>query len=29
MPIDKAKVTKDMIERAKQCKTADELVALA
>ncbi len=29
MPIDKSKVTKDMIERAKQCKTAEELVALA
>ena len=29
MPIDKSKVTKDMIQKAKQCKTADELVALA
>ena len=29
MPIDKSKVTKDMIQRAKQCKTADELVTLA
>ena len=29
MPIDKSKVTKDMIQRAKQCKTAEELVALA
>ena len=29
MKIDKSKVTKDMIERAKQCDTADELIALA
>ena len=29
MPIDKSTVTKDMIQRAKQCKTAEELVALA
>ena len=29
MPIDKSKVTKDVIQRAKQCKTADELIALA
>lgn len=29
MPIDKSKITKDMIERAKQCNTADELIALA
>ena len=29
MPIDKSKVTKDMIQRAKQCKTAEELVALS
>ena len=29
MPIDKSKITKDMIERAKQCKTADDLIALA
>ena len=29
MPIDKTKITKDMIERAKQCSTADELIAIA
>ena len=29
MPIDKSKITKGMIEKAEQCKTADELVALA
>ena len=29
MPIDKSKVTKDMIQRAKQCETAEDLVALA
>ena len=29
MPIDKSKITKDMIKRAKQCNTADELIALA
>ena len=29
MPIDKTKITKDMIERARQCNTADELIALA
>lgn len=29
MPIDKTKITKDMVEKAKQCKTADELIALA
>ena len=28
MPIDKTKITKDMIERARQCNTADELIAL-
>ena len=29
MPIDKTKITKDMIEKAKQCETAEELVAIA
>ena len=29
MPIDKTKITKDMIERERQCNTADELIALA
>ena len=29
MPINKNEVTKEMIERAMQCKTADELMALA
>ena len=29
MPIDKSKVTKDMIQKAKQCKTADKLITLA
>ncbi len=29
MPIDKSKITREMIERAKQCETADELIALA
>ena len=29
MPIDKSKVTKDMIQRAKQCETAEDLIALA
>ena len=29
MPIDKTKITKDMIERARQCNTADELIARA
>ena len=29
MPIDKTKITKDLIEKAKQCETADELVTLA
>jgi predicted ribosomally synthesized peptide with nif11-like leader len=29
MPIDKTKITKDMVEKAKQCRTADELIALA
>ena len=29
MPIDKTKITREMLEKAAQCKTADELVALA
>ncbi len=29
MPIDKSKLTKEMIEKAMECETADELVALA
>ncbi len=29
MPIDKSKITREMIERAKQCENADELIALA
>ncbi len=29
MPINKSKLTKEMIEKAEQCKTADDLVALA
>ena len=29
MPVDKTKITREMIERAKQCATADELVDLA
>ena len=29
MPIDKTKITKEMLEKAANCKTADELVALA
>ncbi|MBQ3319769.1 MAG: Nif11-like leader peptide family RiPP precursor [Spirochaetia bacterium] len=29
MPIDKTKITKEMLEKALECKTADELVALA
>jgi len=29
MPIDKTKITREMLEKAEQCKTADELVALA
>ena len=29
MPIDKTKITKDMVEKAKQCKTADDLIALS
>ena len=29
MPIDKTKITKDMLEKAARCETADELIALA
>lgn len=29
MPIDKSKLTNDMLEKAANCKTADELIALA
>ncbi len=29
MPVDKNKITKEMIEKAMQCKTAEELVELA
>ncbi|MBO7048391.1 MAG: hypothetical protein J6W62_05730 [Spirochaetia bacterium] len=29
MPIDKTKITKEMLEKAAKCKTADELIALA
>ena len=29
MPIDKSKITRDMLKKASQCKTADELIALA
>ena len=29
MPVDKSKITMEMIQRAKQCETADELIALA
>ena len=29
MPIDKAKITKEMLEKAMKCQTADELIALA
>ena len=29
MPIDKTKLTKEMIEKAAQCETAEELIALA
>jgi hypothetical protein len=29
MPINKNEITKEMVEKALQCKTADELVALA
>ena len=29
MPIDKNKITKEMLERAAKCETSDELIALA
>ena len=29
MPIDKSKITKEMLAKATKCKTADELIALA
>ena len=29
MPIDKSKITKDMLEKAAQCETAEQLIALA
>ena len=29
MPIDKTKISKEMLEKALECETADELVALA
>jgi len=29
MPISKKEITKEMVEKALQCKTADELIALA
>ena len=29
MPIDKTKITKEMLEKAAQCETAEELIALA
>ena len=29
MPIDKTNITKEMLEKASQCETAEELVALA
>ena len=29
MPIDKSKITREMLEKAAKCETADELVALA
>ncbi len=29
MPINKSELTKEMIEKAMQCETADELIALA
>ena len=29
MPIDKSKITKEMMEKASQCETAEELIALA
>ncbi|MBR0317799.1 MAG: hypothetical protein IJQ86_00765 [Spirochaetia bacterium] len=29
MPIDKSKITKEMLAKAAQCETADELIAMA
>ena len=29
MPIDKTKITKEMLEKASQCETAEELITLA
>ena len=29
MPIDKSKISKEMMEKAEHCKTAEELIALA
>ena len=29
MPIDKSKITKEMLDKAAQCKTAEELIVLA
>ena len=29
MPIDMTKITKEMMEKAAQCETADEIIALA
>ena len=29
MPIDKSKITKEILEKASHCKTAEELIALA
>ena len=29
MPIDKSKITKEMLEKASECKTADDAVVLA
>ena len=29
MPIDKTRITREMVEKAKQCATADDLIALA
>ena len=29
MPIDKSKLTKEMLEKAMKCQTADELIAMA
>lgn len=29
MPVDKSKITKEMLDRAAQCETAEQLIALA